>query len=110
MREETISIQPRASDFVQLDTATRDRCADCGVGDRLGFQFDFAYQPIVDLASRRIYAHEALVRGPQGEGAPSVLEQVTAIAQPNHPFRRPTQVIGDFFQRFFGDCPQIFVI
>ena len=78
MREETISIQPRASDFVQLDTAARDRCTDCSVADRLGFQFDFAYQPIVDVANRRVYAHEALVRGPQGEGALSVLEQVTA--------------------------------
>ncbi|MEM7744490.1 MAG: EAL domain-containing protein [Pseudomonadota bacterium] len=36
-----------------------------------------AYQPIVDLRSRAIFAHEALVRGPEGEGAASVLAQVT---------------------------------
>lgn len=77
MRAETISIQPRSSDFVQLDTPARDRCTDCASGERLGFQFDFAYQPIVDVANRRVHAHEALVRGPQGEGALSVLEQVT---------------------------------
>jgi len=37
----------------------------------------FAYQPIVDLATRSIFAHEALVRGPNGESAYSVLSQLT---------------------------------
>jgi len=35
-----------------------------------------AFQPIVDLRTRRIYAFEALIRGPSGEGAGSVLAQV----------------------------------
>ncbi len=38
--------------------------------------FEFAFQPIVDVRRRRIYAHEALVRGPQGESAGSILAQV----------------------------------
>jgi EAL domain-containing protein (putative c-di-GMP-specific phosphodiesterase class I) len=38
-----------------------------------------AFQPIVDLARRRIYAYEALVRGPRGESAFSVLEQVNPV-------------------------------
>jgi EAL domain-containing protein (putative c-di-GMP-specific phosphodiesterase class I) len=36
-----------------------------------------AYQPLVDTATRRIYGYEALVRGPNGESAGSVLSQVT---------------------------------
>ena len=40
------------------------------------FPFTMAFQPIVDLTAQRIDAHEALVRGPSGEGAPSVLAQV----------------------------------
>lgn len=52
-------------------------CPICTRGERLGFSFAYAYQPIVDIASRQIYAHEALVRGPEGESAPSVLSRVT---------------------------------
>ncbi len=35
-----------------------------------------AFQPVVDLVERRIDAYEALVRGPDGEGAGHVLAQV----------------------------------
>jgi len=52
-------------------------CPSCASGERLGFRFSYAYQPIVDLSTREIFAHEALVRGPAGESAPSVLAQVT---------------------------------
>lgn len=52
------------------------RCTGCHDSAPLGFAFEYAYQPIVDLATRSIYAHEALVRGPHGEGAASVLAQV----------------------------------
>lgn len=72
-----ITIQPQPSDFAQLDSAAHGACGGCGTGERLGFQFDFAYQPIVDVGRRRVYAHEALVRGPEGEGAMLVLGQVT---------------------------------
>lgn len=41
------------------------------------FAFQMAFQPVVDLAARRIYAYEALVRGPNGESAASVLDAVT---------------------------------
>lgn len=70
------SSQPQPSDFIPLSSELPDDCGGCGNPDRLGFQFDYAYQPIVDVASRSVYAHEALVRGPQGEGAMSVLSQV----------------------------------
>jgi EAL domain-containing protein (putative c-di-GMP-specific phosphodiesterase class I) len=35
-----------------------------------------AFQPIVDAVDQTVFAYEALVRGPAGEGAPSVLSQV----------------------------------
>ena len=35
-----------------------------------------AFQPIVDISNRTIFAHEALVRGIGGEGAQSILSQV----------------------------------
>lgn len=40
------------------------------------FPFTMAFQPVVDLVEHRIDAHEALVRGPDGEGAASILAQV----------------------------------
>ncbi|MDL2355647.1 MAG: EAL domain-containing protein [Pseudomonadota bacterium] len=52
-------------------------CPGCRDEEPLRFEFDYAYQPIVDFAARNIYAHEALVRGPNGESAASVLAQVT---------------------------------
>jgi EAL domain-containing protein (putative c-di-GMP-specific phosphodiesterase class I) len=36
-----------------------------------------AFQPIVDVESQTIFAFEALVRGPEGQGAGFVLDQVT---------------------------------
>lgn len=53
-----------------------DLCRERGPS-KVGFEFDMAFQPIVDTASGEIFAHEALVRGPAGEGAFTVLEQVT---------------------------------
>ncbi|EWG98541.1 hypothetical protein [Halomonas sp. BC04] len=43
----------------------------------LPFEFTMAFQPIVDLATARVTTHEALVRGPAGESAYSILSQVT---------------------------------
>ncbi|MBP1852893.1 EAL domain-containing protein [Rhizobium halophytocola] len=49
-----------------------------GCLDGAGFQrpFSMAFQPIVDITTGAVFAHEALVRGPKGEGAGSVLGQV----------------------------------
>jgi len=63
------------SNFMPLEGTPAD-CRDCGSAARVGFQFDYAFQPIVDVDSRNIFAHEALVRGPAGESAASVLAQV----------------------------------
>jgi EAL domain-containing protein (putative c-di-GMP-specific phosphodiesterase class I) len=70
-------IHQAPSEFSQLDAVPARGCGSCGTAERLGFQFDYAYQPIVDVLSRSTYAHEALVRGPAGEGALTVLSQVT---------------------------------
>ncbi|AXS85368.1 EAL domain-containing protein [Marinobacter sp. Arc7-DN-1] len=40
------------------------------------FSFTFAFQPIVDVLSASVFAYEALVRGPEGQGAMSVLSRV----------------------------------
>ena len=50
-------------------------CAGCRQG-----QFDrplaMAFQPIIDVAARSVFAYEALVRGPAGESAGSILETI----------------------------------
>lgn len=51
-------------------------CSSCAKEEPLGFKFAFAYQPIIDVQARKVYGHEALVRGPNGESALSVLGQV----------------------------------
>jgi EAL domain-containing protein (putative c-di-GMP-specific phosphodiesterase class I) len=62
----------------QVDSQSQPAgCVQCKNKSELGFALAFAYQPIVDLDTRTIYAHEALVRGPNGESAFSVLSQVT---------------------------------
>lgn len=65
------------ANFVPLDATLANGCGSCGTAERLGIPFEYAYQPIVDVVARSSYAHEALVRGPAGEGALSVLSQVT---------------------------------
>jgi len=52
-------------------------CAGCRDGADTGFDFSMAFQPIVDLHTGLPFAYEALVRGPAGESAQSVLSQVT---------------------------------
>jgi EAL domain-containing protein (putative c-di-GMP-specific phosphodiesterase class I) len=46
----------------------------------MGFDFSFAFQPIVDARSREIISFEALVRGPHGEPSASVFAQVPKTA------------------------------
>ncbi len=50
-------------------------CAGCRA--ELDFDFTMAFQPILDLSSQAVLAHEALVRGLDGEGAGAVLGRVT---------------------------------
>ena len=47
----------------------KGRCGECDCDEGLDFSFSFAFQPIIDVDNRDVYAYEALVRGTQGEGA-----------------------------------------
>lgn len=53
------------------------RCDLCRSAPPLAFEFTMAFQPILDLDSGRPFAYEALVRGTNGEGAGTILSQVT---------------------------------
>ncbi len=52
------------------------KCNACHDGVQQPMPFSMAFQPIVNVATGGIFAYEALVRGPNGEGAYSVLSQV----------------------------------
>jgi blue light- and temperature-responsive anti-repressor len=52
--------------------------------------YSFAYQPIIDAEARRAFAYEALVRGPSGEPASSVLSRLNGNAL--HVFDRDARV------------------
>ena len=51
-------------------------CQGCRSGSGFELPFSMAFQPIADVVSGSTYAHEALVRGSNGEGAYSVLSAV----------------------------------
>jgi EAL domain-containing protein (putative c-di-GMP-specific phosphodiesterase class I) len=53
------------------------KCEGCRDSNGLIADFSMAFQPIVDVVSGSVYAYEALVRGPDGEGAQTVLQGVT---------------------------------
>lgn len=50
-------------------------CRNC-VDSRLDIDFTMAFQPIVDVDAREIFAYEALARGLNQEGAGAILSQV----------------------------------
>lgn len=65
-----------------MNSSTNHHCAringHCNRCDSpVPFAFTMAFQPIVDVTKRRIIYYEALVRGPKGESAGSILSQVT---------------------------------
>lgn len=53
-------------------------CIECRNGDAFGLPFSMAFQPIIDVRKHQVFAHEDLVRGPNGEGAGTVLSVVDA--------------------------------
>lgn len=57
---------------------TQTGCDRCAVRAKGKFDLDIrmAFQPIVDTDRQEVFAHEALVRGPEGEGAGFVLSRV----------------------------------
>ena len=82
------------TDFPLSLTSPGQRCVGCQQSEPLGFDFAFAYQPIVDLRDHSIFANEALVRGVNGEGALSVLQQVNESNRYRFDQRCRTQAIA----------------
>lgn len=62
------------SERLSKSVATCSRCQNL---PPLPFEFTMAFQPIVDIEAREVFAYEALVRGTQGEGAYAILSNVT---------------------------------
>jgi EAL domain-containing protein (putative c-di-GMP-specific phosphodiesterase class I) len=60
-------------------SAGQAACDDCVTPNSLEFRFSYAYQPIVDVRNRTIYAHEALVRGEHDEPAHTILSKVNEV-------------------------------
>lgn len=56
-------------------------CAECAKGVDLGFDFSMAFQPIVNISTGAIFAHEALARGLNGESAGEVFKHVNLSNQ-----------------------------
>jgi EAL domain-containing protein (putative c-di-GMP-specific phosphodiesterase class I) len=52
-------------------------CAQCVNAATLGFDFSFAFQPIVRASKRAVVSYEALARGTQGQPFPEVYRHVT---------------------------------
>lgn len=53
-------------------------CNQCNCYQSTGFDIKMAFQPIVRVQTREVYAYEALVRGSDGEGAGEVLSRVNS--------------------------------
>lgn len=62
--------------ITEKETSTTFACKSCIDGTGLDFEFTMAFQPIVDVKNKAIFAHEALVRGLENQPAASILSQV----------------------------------
>ncbi|WP_296187746.1 EAL domain-containing protein [Pseudomonas sp. UBA1879] len=62
--------------MTDFPTSLTGGCKGCKDSPALDFDFEFAYQPIVDIRNRSVFAHEALVRGVNGESAYSILSRI----------------------------------
>ena len=60
------------------DYETKIGCIHCNGRTSIDFDLKMAFQPIIDVQSRSIFAYEALVRGGKGESAFEVISKVTA--------------------------------
>ncbi|MBU6248300.1 MAG: EAL domain-containing protein [Xanthomonadaceae bacterium] len=67
----------RQTAAVTPETPAVPPCNACRPGSELPFDFTMAFQPIVDVRERKVFAYEALIRGLKGEGAETILPLVT---------------------------------
>lgn len=59
----------------------KKNCAACKLDIPLNIDFEYAFQPILNIQDKNIWAYEALIRGKNGESAYSVLSQVNESNQ-----------------------------
>ncbi|AFL89725.1 EAL domain-containing protein [Terriglobus roseus DSM 18391] len=73
-----VYLEVRAANFRPMygKVAMAEKCGACKNGIQKPMAFSMAFQPIVDIVERRVFAYEALVRGPHGEPSITVLSQV----------------------------------
>lgn len=78
----------------------------CACAQPVPFDLKFAFQPIVDVRDRSVFAQEALVRGADGQSAGEVL---AAVAQANmHAFDRKCRIGAvKAAARLMGDRPEL---
>ena len=69
--------QSQGSDAMTSESPSPPPCRACTERPALPFEFSMAFQPIVDVRNRSLFACEALVRGTDGSGAAAILAQVT---------------------------------
>lgn len=62
--------------MTNCDGTDAPHCSRCE--QALDFDFLMAFQPVVDVSAATVHAYEALVRGPAGESAASILAKVDA--------------------------------
>lgn len=53
-------------------------CEGCSAAVTSQPSFSMAFQPIIEASTKKVFAHEALVRGVDGSGALSVLSTVNS--------------------------------
>ncbi|QPG05784.1 EAL domain-containing protein [Salinimonas marina] len=64
--------------YIIEENAQALSCEGCRNGEALPFDFTMAFQPLVDLERRIVFAYEGLVRGLSNEPAYTVIEKVKA--------------------------------
>ncbi len=65
--------------YAQIGNQTGNKaigCAECSKGKDLGFEFTMAFQPIINIITKEVFAQEALVRGMNQESAWEILGRV----------------------------------
>lgn len=67
-------------------------CEKCRPGKEGDIALDIAYQPIFDVRTKRAHGYEALVRGPNGQSAASVLAAIDEVDR--HRFEQRVRVMA----------------
>lgn len=71
------------SKVINVQGEISHKCKGCTNPSLLDFDFEYAFQPIIHLGTKTIFAHEALIRGVNGEAAFTILNKVN----PNNIYR-----------------------